>query len=242
MKSDSFQFKQFTIHQDHCAMKVGTDGVLLGAWAKGGKRILDIGTGTGLIALMMAQRYPTAQIVGIDIDTEACQQAIENVERSPFHAQIKILLSSLQDFLSPSPTLSEDSNGYGFDAIVSNPPYYINSMKAPDGKRTWARHADTLSTYDLFVGVSRLLNDNGCFSVIVPSDRVSQLIAEGYLHHLYPSSKCHVKTMPTKQPKRCLLSFQKQRPTYIEETTVNMMDSPTERSEWYQKLTADFYL
>ncbi len=242
MKSDRFQFKQFTIHQDRCAMKVGTDGVLLGAWAKGGKRILDIGTGTGLIALMMAQRYPDAQVWGIDIDADACQQATENIERSRFNGQVFIRHSSLQAFLSPFPPQANRIDEGLFDSIVSNPPYYINSLKAPDGKRTWARHADTLPSCDLFDGIRRLLANEGTFSVIVPTDRMDDLLTEGYLHHLYPSRKYLVKTTPTKQAKRCLLAFQKQRPTNMEEATVNMMDAPMEKSEWYRNLTEDFYL
>ena len=242
MKSDTFHFQQFTIYQDRCAMKVGTDGVLLGAWAKGGKHILDIGTGTGLIALMMAQRYPHAEVVGIEIDAEACQQAMENVSQSPFHRQVHIVHTPLQRFLPPFLTLPDGATGECFDSIVSNPPYFINSLKNPDSKRTMARHADTLSPCDLFDGVNRLLAMDGTFSIIIPSDRVNDYLTEGYLHHLYPFSKCYVKTLPNKQPKRCLLSFQKQRPTNIDETVVNMMESPTERSEWYKKLTEDYYL
>lgn len=242
MSSETFTFQQFTIHQDRCAMKVGTDGVLLGAWAKGGKRILDIGTGTGLIALMMAQRYPHAHVWGIDIDPDACLQAMENVAQSPFQHQIHILHSSLQDFLPPSPPPIDVTGGGYFDSIVANPPYYINSLKAPDGKRTLARHADSLPPQALFDGVSRLLADDGTFCAIIPSDRMNDFLAEGYLHHLYPSCRCMVRTMPNKPPKRCLLSFQKQRPKNIAETTVCMMESPNERSEWYQKMTGKFYL
>ena len=99
MSNSYFRFKQFTIHQEQCAMKVGTDGTLLGAWAQGGERILDIGTGTGLIALMMAQRFPQAQVVGIDIDGLACEQAFENVAASPFHDQVLMTKCRLLIFL-----------------------------------------------------------------------------------------------------------------------------------------------
>ena len=242
MKSNTFHFQQFTIHQERCAMKVGTDGVLLGAWAKGGKRILDIGTGTGLIALMMAQRYPHAEVVGIDIDAEACIQARENVAQSPFQRQVHIVQTPLQEFHLPSPTHLEMAVGECFDSIVSNPPYFIHSLKNPDSKRTLARHADSLSPRDLFDGVKRLLAEDGIFSIIIPSDRMNDFLAEGYFYHLYPSRRCFVKTLPAKPPKRCLLSFCKQHPTTMEETIVNMMESPTVRSEWYKKLTEDYYL
>jgi tRNA1Val (adenine37-N6)-methyltransferase len=135
-----FKFKQFEIHQDRCAMKVGTDGVLLGAWAPGGKRILDVGSGTGLISLMMAQRFPEAQVRGIDMDGEACEEAAENVAASPFADRVEIECCRLQDYHS------EES----FDAIVSNPPFFLNSLKNPDSKRTMARHTDSLPFRDLF--------------------------------------------------------------------------------------------
>ena len=134
-----FRFKQFTIHQERCAMKVGTDGVLLGAWAEGGKAILDIGTGTGLIACMMAQRFPDATVQAIEIDEAACQQARENVTASPFLDRIFITNTSLQEFVSELPQHQQQ-----YDCIVCNPPYFVNSMKAPDSQRSIARHTDTL--------------------------------------------------------------------------------------------------
>lgn len=136
-----FTFKQFHIIDDHTAMKVGTDGVLLGAWAKGGTRILDIGTGTGLIALMMAQRFSTAQIDAIEIDKGALEDAHHNVSASPFNDRINILNSSLQDYAS----CSENQEGGIYDAIVCNPPYFINSLKNPLQQRTTARHTDSLT-------------------------------------------------------------------------------------------------
>ncbi|MBO4316565.1 MAG: methyltransferase, partial [Prevotella sp.] len=166
-----------------------------------------------------------------------------------FSHQLSAFNSSLQDWqnrqflaIEQSIVNRQSSNRQLYDLVVSNPPYFINSLKNPDSKRTMARHADTLSPCDLFDGVNRLLAMDGTFSIIIPSDRVNDYLTEGYLHHLYPFSKCYVKTLPNKQPKRCLLSFQKQRPTNIDETVVNMMESPTERSEWYKKLTEDYYL
>lgn len=120
-----FDFKQFSICQDQCSMKVGTDGVLLGAWADGGRRILDIGTGTGIIALMMAQRFPDAAIDAIEIDHDACRQAAGNIAATPFADRIRIHECPIQHFQTTM----------RYDAIVSNPPYFINSMKNPDKKR-----------------------------------------------------------------------------------------------------------
>ena len=228
----NFRFKQFEIEQDRCAMKVGTDGVLLGAWAQGGRRILDIGSGTGLISLMMAQRFPEAEVVGIDMDADACGQARENVMASPFRDRVEIVCCRLQDF-----------GGAGtFDAIVSNPPFFVDSLKNPDSKRTMARHTDSLPFRDLFAGVKRLLSDEGVFSAIVPVEVVEQFVAESCMLGFYLIRKCGVKTVERKQPKRFMLSFAKHRISPYEEHVETMMDSQGNRSEWYKKITEEFYL
>lgn len=233
-----FQFQQFTVHQDKCAMKVGTDGVLLGAWAQGGNHILDIGTGTGLIALMLAQRYRKAIITAIDIDHDACIQAKENVEASIFKEQIHVVNSPLQEFSNK--WLSEEKPL--FDCIVSNPPFFVNSLKNPDGKRTLARHADTLPYSDLFYHVSKLLTDDGIFSAIIPSDQVKLFTAEAYLYATQTIRLCHVKTTSTKPPKRCLIAFSKNTDYLFEEDTVNLLAPNGQRSDWYQEITQGFYL
>ena len=228
----NFRFKQFEIEQDRCAMKVGTDGVLLGAWAQGGRRILDIGSGTGLISLMMAQRFPEAEVVGIDMDADACGQARENVMASPFRDRVEIVCCRLQDF-----------GAIGvFDAIVSNPPFFVDSLKNPDSKRTMARHTDSLPFRDLFAGVKRLLSDDGIFSAIVPVEVVEQFVAESCILGFYLIRKCGVKTVERKQPKRFMLSFAKHRISPYEEHVETMMDSQGNRSEWYRKITEEFYL
>lgn len=153
-----FRFKRFTVRQDLCAMKVGMDGVMLGSWAQGGKRILDIGTGTGLIALMMAQRYPEADVVAIDIDEGAVEQAKVNVANSSFSARITIRKEAVQQHEGV------------YDAIVCNPPYFSDSLKAPDQQRNIARHTDTLSYAELMQSAYRLLADEGELSVVIPFD------------------------------------------------------------------------
>ena len=153
-----FQFKQFTIRQELCAMKVGTDGVLLGAWAQGGARILDAGTGTGVIALMMAQRYPEAQVTAIDIDEGAVRQAQQNVEQAPFARQVTVVHEALQEHQGE------------YDAVVSNPPFFIDSLAAPDEQRNMARHTATLTYGQLMQAAYRLLSDEGELSVVVPFD------------------------------------------------------------------------
>lgn len=228
----SFRFKQFEIFQDRCAMKVGTDGVLVGAWATGGSRILDVGSGTGLISLMMAQRYPCAHVVGIDMDEEACRQAGENVASSPFADRVEIVHSSLQNFLPDGK----------FDAIVSNPPFFVNSLKNPDNKRSMARHADTLPFRDLWQGVKRLLSDDGVFSVVLPTDVEEQFIAECCISGFYLTCRCAVKTVERKSPKRVLLSFERHRVEEMQNVVETMMDADGNRSEWYVNLTDKFYL
>lgn len=256
----NFRFKQFEIEQDRCAMKVGTDGVLLGAWAQGGRRILDIGSGTGLISLMMAQRFPEAEVVGIDMDADACGQARENLMASPFRDRVEIECSRLQDFGGASETAEASGTAEGlkadgtsetaaglkaagvFDAIVSNPPFFVDSLKNPDSKRTMARHTDSLPFRDLFAGVKRLLSDEGVFSAIVPAEVVEQFVAESCILGFYLIRKCGVKTVERKQPKRFMLSFAKHRISPYEEHVETMMDSQGNRSEWYRKITEEFYL
>lgn len=234
MANDYFQFRQFTVRQNRCAMKVGTDGTLLGAWAHGGKSVLDIGTGTGLIALMMAQRFPEAQVTGIDIDHEAVGQARENVAASPFR-NVGIVEADARTF-APRTTDSRV-----FDAIVSNPPYFVDSLVSPDGQRTLARHASSLSYPDLMASVNRLLADDGEFSVVIPFDCKARLESEAALACFFKSRECAVRTTPKKQPRRYLMAFRRH-PSQQELTEGVIETAPNERSPWYQELTKDFYL
>lgn len=255
-----FTFKQFEIQQDRCAMKVGTDGVLLGAWAEGGQRILDIGSGTGLISLMMAQRFPEAQVWGIDIDPDACMQARENVAASPFADRVEIACCALQNLseehlVRGSEELMEKEGegtigkseavkaaGILFDAIVSNPPFFVNGLKNPDSKRAMARHSDSLPFSVLMKGVKRWLSDEGVFSAIVPADVLESFVSEAYCSGLSLVRQCGVKTVERKQPKRYLVAFSKRRAGMMDKCTEIMTDSDGNRSEWYAKITEEFYL
>ena len=218
-----FQFKQFVIEQELCAMKVGTDGVLLGAWARGGQRVLDIGTGTGVIALMMAQRYPEAQVTAIDIDEGAVRQTLLNVETSPFTTQVVVRHEPVQEHQGE------------YDAIVSNPPFFIDSLAAPDLQRNMARHTETLSYGQLMQAAYRLLTDDGEFSVVVPFDYRRRMEDEAIFVGFFPSRVCGVKTTDRKPVKRYLLAFRKH-PCQCEEEVLTIGDSR------YQQLTQDFYL
>lgn len=233
-----FTFKQFHITDGHTAMKVGTDGVLLGAWAKGGLKVLDIGTGTGLIALMIAQRFPTAQIDAIEIDKDALEDARFNVSQSPFNDRINILNSSLQDY-APCSVIQEEGI---YDAIVCNPPYFINSLKNPLQQRTTARHTDTLSHQELIYHSKRLLKPNGTLSIIIPSNNKDILEAEAIFNGLSILKITNIKTKPSKPAKRCLIEFGKDTTTEckIEEQVLN--DDMGARTLWYQNLTQAFYI
>ena len=235
MSNDYFQFRQFVVHQQRCAMKVGTDGTLLGAWAaapSGQCRILDIGTGTGLIALMMAQRFPEAEVTGIDIDEDAVAQADENVRLSPFSERVSICHLDILNF----------ADTIGFDAIVSNPPYFVDSLACPDDQRTIARHAVSLTYEQLMHQAYHLLKDEGRFSVVVPSDCRAKIEAAACLEGFFTTRVCLIKTTPRKQPKRQLIEFQKHPVSELDISEGVIEVSPNVRSEWYQQLTKEFYI
>ena len=235
MSKDRFEFRQFTIHQDRCAMKVGTDGTLLGAWAStsvADGRILDVGTGTGLIALMMAQRFPESRVTAVEIDAAACEQAAENVMASPFASRIRCIQTDIADFTDEA----------GFDAIVSNPPYFVLSLQCPDNQRTLARHTATLSYESLMKSAYRLLKDSGRFSLIVPVGSYPLADAEARLQGFFPSRLCTVRTTSAKQPRRYLIEYRKSAVDEVDMSTGIIEDAPNVRSPWYTNLTKEFYL
>lgn len=233
MSNNYFKFKQFVVNQHLCAMKVGTDGTLLGSWTavSSSGNILDIGTGTGLIALMLAQRASEAHVTAIDIDDMAVRQAKENVQLSPWSGRIEVIHSPLQGF-----------RGGQFDTIVCNPPYFNDSLKCPDTRRNTARHTDTLSYSELLSCSASLLCDDGELSVIIPSDCYSSFISAACLSSLFLSRRCAVRTRKSKPVKRYLLSFRKHSvPDFaVEEQYIE--DEDGRKSEWYKNLTEDFYL
>lgn len=212
-------------------MKVGTDGLLLGAWAQGGKHVLDIGTGTGLIALMMAQRFPDAHVDAIDIDADAASQAEENARRSPFADRVAVRCVSLQEYVEERE----------YDSIVCNPPFFTQSLQSPDSKRTLARHSVALPFDDLFRHARRLMSEDGVLSIVVPSDALSQIETAAVMNNLFLVRRCFVRTTRKKPARRLLLSFsQKPSPFHDEEGVIQ--EAVNEPSEWYRNLTCDFLL
>jgi len=234
MPNTYFGFKQFTVYQDKSAFKVGTDGVLLGACAdvSGSEKILDIGTGTGLITLMLAQRCG-GKIIGIEPDRDSFEQACQNVESSKWNERIKIENTDLQSF-NP-----ENSR---FDLVVTNPPYFINSLKNPDPRKASARHNQSLTSEAILQGVARLLTDNGRMQVILPYVEGNIFISEAQEYGLYCSNILKIRPLPTGEIKRLILTFTRERKKVTEKFLTIEHGKRHEFTEEYINLTKDFYL
>ena len=234
MSSQVFHFKHFTIHQDRCAMKVGTDGVLLGSWVQPVQcqTILDIGTGTGLIALMLAQKT-TAHITGIDIDKNACIQAQENVNGSPWAHRIKIEHRALQDFVKLT--------NQKFDLIISNPPYFVDAYQANDAARNLARQANASLSFDeLIQGVKKLLHPHGSFYVILPFKEGIMFKNKAMGEGMFYNRLVRVKTKMDKIEKRVIMCFGF---ANIKTTEEEIIIHEEDRcfTEDYKNLTRDYY-
>ncbi len=231
---DGFTFKQFEVRHDKCAMKVGTDGVLLGAWAdlSAARNIADVGCGSGLIALMAAQRSSTT-ITGIEIDAAAAAQAAENAEASPFGKRVSIIHSDIAAFTPP----------HRFDCVLSNPPFFNETTASPDTRRAAARHTGTLTYEALCDAAARLLLPGGLFQLIVPHAAAAALHALCALRGFSLMRRTDVRTKETKAPKRSLLCFVNA-PTAaatVRDTLV-LHTATGEKTTAYAALVADFYL
>jgi tRNA1Val (adenine37-N6)-methyltransferase len=237
MANTYFQFKQFKINQEGSAMKVGTDGVLLGAWAdaNGAKSFLDIGTGTGLIAIMLAQRTgDLSKIDAVEIDASSYQQAVDNIKNCPWSNRIEAYHASFQDFVANTNTK--------YDCLVSNPPYFINSLKAKDESRTQARHADGLPFEDLIEGAKNLLNPKGKFSVILPVAEGDYFIRLARIAGFSLSKRIEVLPNPGKPAKRLLLELSLNTTKTIESHLCVENGQRHVYSPEYIELCKDFYL
>jgi tRNA1Val (adenine37-N6)-methyltransferase len=235
MANQEFVFKQFKIKQDKCAMKVGTDAVLLGSWVNtaNANSILDIGTGTGIIALMLAQRS-NALIDAIDIDKNAFIQATENVAESKWKEHIKVHHISLQQFA--------DEHSEKFDLIVSNPPYFVDSSKASEESRSNARHTDQLPYDHLLKGVLKLLNPHGKFYVILPTKESEQFRDLAEENKLFLTKLTRVITRTDKPEKRWLMRFEFTRKTFSEDSITIEEDARHQYTDAYKELTKEYYL
>ena len=248
MSNPYFRFKQFTIRHDRCAMRVGTDGVLLGAWVSppsGGVtgedtpwRVLDVGTGTGLIALMLAQRFPSACVTAVEIDPEAAGQASENVARSPFADRVKMVC---QDFLTWSSL-------EGYDLIVSNPPFFTETLRSPDALRGLARHVGGLDFEGLLTHSVALMRPQARLAVILPATAQGLWTDLASREGLQVCRRTEVYTRSQKPCRRVLLEMQRadRGPTInaspCPEDRLFISDSAGRFSPEYVALTRDFYL
>jgi tRNA1Val (adenine37-N6)-methyltransferase len=216
-------------------MKVNTDGVLLGAWAEVEKAtsILDIGTGTGVIALMLAQRNPNANIIGVEIDEAASEEATENVNDSIFKNSVKIIHSSIQDF-------TYDANNV-FDVIVSNPPFFTGGTFSANENKAQVRHTIKLPHGDLLHSVNALLSHDGSFSVILPYIEGLRFIELAERSKLYAKKITEVRHRKDKSIERLLIKFIKSKSELIKDDLFIMNEDATSYSEKYINLTKDFY-
>ncbi len=231
-----FQFKQFSLEQDQCAMKIGTDGVLLGAWTpieNNPKSILDIGTGTGIIALMLAQRSFAEQIDALEIDENAYEQATDNFENSPWSDRLFCFHAGLDEFVEEP----EDE----YDLIISNPPFYSENYKSDNTQRDLARFQDALPFEDLVEAADLLLSENGIFAVIIPYKEEEKFIDLCAEVELYPVKITRVKGTPTSEIKRSLLAFKRYELSVL---TADELVIETARHKYtndYINLTKEFY-
>lgn len=228
-----FHYKQFDIRQDNAAMKIGTDGTLLGAWTNvsGAHHIVDIGTGTGVIALMLAQRNPTAKITGIEICEQAVIDAEYNVKKSPWSTRVSIINTSLQTF----------APNQKYDLIVSNPPFFENSLKSPSGKRSTARHTDSLSYLDILQFASDNLIDDGRLSMILPIENAQNCIEKAQEFDLHLERECTVRPTPNKKPHRKVFELSKKAQNPIKETLTIETGKRHDYTAEYIALTKEFY-
>ena len=232
-----FSFKQFTVEQDRCAMKIGTDGVLLGAWAPTTNHpfsVLDIGTGTGIIALMLAQRTNAEQIDALEIDEATYEQAVDNFENSPWSDRLFCFHAGLDEFIEEP----EDE----YDLIISNPPFYSEDFKSNNAQRDLARFQDAMPFEDLIEAADLLLSENGIFAVIIPFKEEEKFLALATEFELYPFKITHVKGTPTTEIKRSLLALSRNETTDL---VVDELIIEIERHVYtpeYIALTKEFYL
>ena len=229
----SFQFKQFHIQQAPDVLPVGTDGILLGSWTSVpvAGRVLDVGTGTGLLCLMLAQRAPQSHIIGIDISSAAISCANHNIAASPFQAQIRAIEADFKDFEAPP-----------FDLIVVNPPFFDTGRRNANPELARARHTDSLTLPTLITCISHLLAPEGKSSLILPSDKLTTVLSLARVQGLFPARITQVSATQQKSPHRVLLQLE-QTPSSVEENhLIIQKGGANQYTDEYIRLTRDFYL
>ncbi|MBR3951517.1 MAG: tRNA1(Val) (adenine(37)-N6)-methyltransferase [Bacteroidaceae bacterium] len=236
MSYSTFRFKQFELHQELCAMKVGTDSVLLGAWAHIPQQgyLLDIGCGTGILSLMVAQRARYASIKAIEIDIAAARQSQENIAQSPWHERIEVICG---DFTQIAHTFKSR-----FDSIISNPPYFEQSLLSPDSARTTARHTTSLSYDTIFQKTRDIITPNGNISLVIPADLYEHVNDIAMLYGWGASRLTMVRTTSRKAPKRALCEWRRNHYAPCHEEILTIYSASGQYSDEYKNLTKEFYL
>ena len=245
MSSPSFRFRRFEIFHDKCAMKVGMDGVTLGAWAVSPevanvmeRRILDIGTGSGVVALMLAQKYPEALIDAVEKDIPAAFQAVQNVAASPWPETVQVCQGSFPEIMSRLPLKTEGE----YHLIVCNPPFFKQDLKPINQARSLARHADDLDFATLVRGVAPLLHSTGLFSVILPFEAGEIFEEYCYEYHLYLQRSCRLVSVAGKPPKRILMTFGRERLEVVQREELTVAGEQGAYTDQYRRLTEGYYL
>lgn len=240
--NSAFRFKQFSVKHGRSSMRVGTDGVLLGAWADVAvcrdvpcAKVLDIGCGCGLISLMVAQRCPSCHVLGIDVDAPSVLEAAENAAESPFADRVEFSLADIREFCT-------DENAGAYSLILCNPPYYTEDTLPPEHRRSVARNSAHLSFDVLVRSACRLLAENGVFAVVVPMAARGEFVAVAMENGLHIRRECRVQTVSRKTPKRVLLEFGFQSSNDVALSSLLLQDDDGGRSAEYSALCGDFYL
>lgn len=233
--SNLFKFRQFDIVQEHSPARVGTDGTLLGAWAPidGAKRILDVGTGTGLVALMLAQRAPEATLVGVEKHAAAAAESSFNFAQSPFADRMKLLEMDFRVFAT--------ANEAPFDLIVSNPPYFRNRVLSENADRNSWRQQDHLGLDTLVEIAAAHLTETGRLGLVLPIEEETAIELIGTANGLFPKRKCYVHTTPAKPAKRILLELSRIKTECQVDKLIVQTGGRNEYSPAYLALTCDFH-
>jgi tRNA1Val (adenine37-N6)-methyltransferase len=235
MSSNYFKFKQFTVHQEHAPFKITTDSVLLGSWAdlNRSRSILDIGAGTGILSLMAAQRC-SAQIVAIEPDPGSFMQAGLNISASPWHERITLLNITVQDYFP--------GNGKLFDTIITNPPFFVDSLPNPEAAKARARHSLTLGHGELVTAALRLMADDGTLQLVLPVNEAKIFTVKAAAAGLYCGRRLTVRPTPSLPPARILMILGRVRGSIEESILVIEKGGRHHYSDEYVSLTKDFYL
>jgi len=234
MPNKPFRFKQFDIYQDRSAMKVGTDAILLSVWARvaGVLDILDVGTGTGILALMSAQRNTKAIVEAVEIDNASAEDAALNFSISPYSDRIFLHTCDFLDF----------NTARTYDLIISNPPYFSNSIRASDPSRSAARHDDSLPSAAFLEKCAVLLKEHGTVAVIFPKLQLEKWETEARLHGFFPVRICHVYTLPHKDSQRVMVEYKKKETEEVEMESILIEKSPGQYSDQFKAITREFFL